>query len=136
MSKSFALVLGFAAVCAAVPAVAQGSGVARPELLLRETVEGMPRGQRQELRVLTATLLPGDRTVFHTHPFPVTIYVLEGAFTLEMEGRAPVTVAAGEAMVEPPNVRMTGYNRSASTPMRVVIFYASDLNTPFLDPVE
>jgi hypothetical protein len=42
----------------------------------------------------------------------VTLYILEGAFTLELEGRAPVTIKAGEAMVEPPNVKMTGYNRS------------------------
>jgi ABC-type uncharacterized transport system substrate-binding protein len=38
------------------------------------------------------------------------VYILEGAFTLEMEGRAPVTIKAGQAMVEPPNVKMTGHN--------------------------
>ena len=30
---------------------------------------------------------PRDRTLFHTHRFPVTVYVLEGVFTMEMEGR-------------------------------------------------
>jgi quercetin dioxygenase-like cupin family protein len=95
----------------------------------------MPRGERQEVRVLTATLKPGDQTVFHTHRFPVTVYILEGAFTLEMEGKLPVTVKAGQAMVEPPNVRMTGFNRSATEPMRVLIFYVSDPETPFLDPI-
>jgi quercetin dioxygenase-like cupin family protein len=78
---------------------------ARPQLLLREIVQGMPRGDRQEIRVLTATLKPGDKTVFHTHRFPVSVYILEGAFTLEMEGREPITVKAGQAMVEPPNGR-------------------------------
>jgi quercetin dioxygenase-like cupin family protein len=52
-----------------------------------------------------------------------------------MEGRPPVTVKAGQAMVEPPNVRMTGFNRSATEPMRVLIFYVSDPETPFLDPI-
>ena len=103
--------------------------------VLREMVTGMPRGEKQEVRVLTATLKPGDKTVFHTHRFPVTVYILEGAFTLEMDGRAPVTVKAGEAMVEPPNVKMTGYNRSATDNMRVLIFYVSDPDTPFLDPI-
>jgi quercetin dioxygenase-like cupin family protein len=117
-------------------ALSQESGVARPNLLLREIAEGMPKGEKQEVRVLTAILKPGDKTVFHTHRFPVTIYILEGAFTLEMEGRASVTVKAGQAMVEPPNVKMTGYNRSATEPMRVVIFYVSDPDTPFLDPVD
>jgi quercetin dioxygenase-like cupin family protein len=109
--------------------------VAKPNLLLQQTVEGMPRGERQEVRVLTATLNPGDETPFHTHRSPVTIYVVAGAFTLEMEGRDPVTVKAGESFVEPPNVRMTGYNRSTTEPMRVLIFYVSDSGTPFLDPI-
>ena len=47
----------------------------------------------------------------------------------------PAIVNAGQAMVEPPNVKMTGYNKSATEPARVVIFYVSDPDTPFLDPV-
>src|SRR5215210_7664251 len=78
------------------PAAAQEPGLARPTLLHRETVEGMPRSERQEVQVMTATIRPSDRTVFHTHRFPVTGYGLEGAFTLEMEGREPVTVRAGQ----------------------------------------
>jgi quercetin dioxygenase-like cupin family protein len=53
-----------------------------------------------------------------------------------MEGREPVTVRAGQAMVEPPNVRMTGYNRSSTEPLRLAIFYVSDPDTPFLDPMQ
>ena len=116
-----------------LPAAAQEPGLARPNLVLRDVVEGMPRGERQEVQVLTASFRPGDRTVFHTHRFPVTVYVLEGAFTLEMEGREPVTVRAGEAMVEPPGVRMTGYNRSPDAPLRVVIVHVAEPGTPFLD---
>jgi len=109
--------------------------LAKPELLLKEIVRGMPRGEKQEVRVLTASLKPGDQTVFHTHRSPVAVYVLEGAFTLEMEGRTPVTVKSGTAMVEPPHVKMTGYNRSTTELVRVVIFYVSDPDTPFLDPI-
>jgi len=126
---SAALLIGSASL-------AQGQGMAKPDPpLVREIVQGMPRGEKQEVRVLTATLKPGDKTPFHTHRFPVTVYVLEGTFTLELEGRGTVTVKAGQAMVEPPRVKMTGYNRSSSEPTRVVIFYVSDPETPFLDPV-
>src|SRR5688500_3048674 len=128
-----AAVTAAAALC--VPLMAQERGSAKPNLVLREIVNGMPRGERQEVRVLTATFKPGDKTVFHTHRFPVTVYILEGAFTLEMEGRSPVTIKAGQAMVEPPNVKMTGHNRSATDPIRLVIFYVSDPETPFLDPL-
>ena len=133
MRRTVPLALAFAALAGA-PASADETKVARPELVMRDVVPGMPRGESQELRVFTAILNPGDRTPFHTHRFPVTVYVLEGAFTLEMEGRAPVTIKAGEAMVEPANVRMTGYNRTVD-PLRLVIVYVSDPDAPFLDPV-
>lgn len=126
-----ALLLG-AAFC--VPAAhAQAPGLAAPQLVLKENVLQMPKGDTQEVRVMTAAFKPGDRTVFHTHRSPVTVYVLEGQFTLDLEGRAPVVLSAGQAFVEPPNVKMTGYNKSATDPLRVVIFYVSDPNTPFLD---
>jgi quercetin dioxygenase-like cupin family protein len=129
-----ALLLGVAASLWSAAAPAQ-QGAARPGLVLREIVEGMPRGERQEVQVATAVLTPGQATIFHTHRFPVTVYILEGAFTLELEGREPVTVRAGQSMVEPPGVRMTGYNRSATETLRLVIFYVADPGTPFLDPV-
>lgn len=105
---------------------------ARPHLVLREIVQGMPKGERQEVQVFTATIAPGQSTVFHTHAFPVTVYMLEGAFTLEMEGREPITVRAGQSMVEPPHVRMTGFNRSITETIHLVIFYVAEPGTPFL----
>jgi len=110
--------------------------LARPTPVLREVVRGMPTGAEQEVRVLTAIFKPGDRTVFHTHRAPVTVYVLEGEFTLEMAGHPTAVVRAGSAFVEPPNVRMTGYNRSATAQTRVVIFYVSAPGEPFLDPID
>ena len=126
--------LGAAVISLSFPAAAQQEQ-ARPHLVLRETVEGMPGGERQGVQVLTATIAPGQSTVFHTHRFPVTVYVVEGAFTLDMEGRETVTVQAGGAMVEPPNVRMTGHNRSAREATRVVIMYVATPGAPFLDPI-
>ena len=135
MRKSVTLGFALVALVIGVPSRGQGQSPGPPSLLLTEIVQGMPKGERQEVRVLAATIKPGDKTPFHTHRFPVTVYVLEGEFTLEMEGRAPVTMKAGQAMVEPAHVKMTGYNRSSTEPLRVVIFYVSDPDTPFLDPV-
>ena len=135
MQKLIGLGLALAGLGGGVAAAAQESGFAKPDFVLRELVEGMARGEKQEVRVFTAAFKPGDRTVFHTHRFPVTVYVLEGTFTLELEGREPVTLTAGKAMVEPPHVKMTGYNRSATEALRVVIFYVSDPDTPFVDLV-
>jgi quercetin dioxygenase-like cupin family protein len=132
MKRFGALSLAAGSLLAAFSANAQE--VAKPNLVLKQMSEDMPKGDKQEISILTATLKPGDKTVFHTHRFPVSVYILEGTFTLEMEGRQAVTVKAGESMVEPPNVKMTGYNRSATEAMKVVIFYVADPGTPFLDP--
>lgn len=126
----------FASLLLTLPLVVQAQGTAKPETILSEVISGMPRGDKQEIRVFTASFKPGDKTVFHSHRFPVTVFVLEGAFTLEMAGRSPVVVKAGEAFVEPPNVKMTGYNRSTTDALRVVIFYTSDPKTPFLDLIQ
>jgi quercetin dioxygenase-like cupin family protein len=121
------------ALLLAWPAGAQAP--ARPDLLLREAVTGMPRGERQEIQVLTATIAPGQSTVFHTHAFPVTVFVLEGTFTLDLQGRDTIVARAGQSIIEPPNVAMTGHNRSATEPTRVVIFFVADPGTPFLHPL-
>ena|SRR5712691_2016679 len=135
MNKWMSFSLAFAVLLISLIAIAQERGVVKPQLLLSEIVQGMPKGERQQVRVLTASFQPGDKTMFHTHRFPVTVYVLEGAFTLEMEGREPVTVKDGHAMVMPPQVKMTGYNRSSTERLRLVIFSVSDPDTPFLDPI-
>lgn len=137
MNKQTKFSLVFIFLLVGLPAAAFGQGVTKPKQIMSEIVEGMPTGKNQEVRVLTAEFKPGDQTVFHKHRFPVTVYILEGAFTLELEGRrAPLVIRAGEAYVEPPNVKMTGYNRSATARLRLVIFYVSDKDTPFLDLID
>jgi quercetin dioxygenase-like cupin family protein len=119
----------------ASPALAQHHGLAKPNMVLEQIVAGLPKDDKQSVRVMTAVFQPGDRTVTHTHRFPVTVYVVEGTFTLELKGLPPITAKAGEAIVEPPNVEMTGYNRSTTEAAKVVIFYVSTPQTPFLDPM-
>jgi quercetin dioxygenase-like cupin family protein len=133
--RSFAFAAAMCLTSSVGFAGAPAPGLARPNSVLSQVVENMPRGSRQQVQVLTATFKPGDRTVFHTHRSPVTVYVLEGRFTLDLEGQAPVEVGPGQAYVEPPNVKMTGYNRSSTDMLKVVIFYVSEPDTPFLDLV-
>jgi quercetin dioxygenase-like cupin family protein len=127
--------LAFAILFGGLTVAAQEPGVVKPQLLFSEIVAGMPKSEKQEVRVLAVNFQAGERTLFHTHRFPVTLYILEGAFRLELEGRETITVRAGEAKMMPPNVKMTGYNDSSTDPLRLVVFYVSDPNTPFLDPI-
>lgn len=111
---------------------ARDAGMAKLTPLHRERVSSMPNAPEQEIRVLFATLLPGDETPRHFHRFPVTVFMLEGKFTLELEGRTPVEIAAGEVFVEPAGVTMTGYNRG-DAPARMALFYVCEPDTPFAD---
>ena len=105
-------------------------------VVLDQTIAHLPTAETNELRVLTATLNPGDKTPAHTHRYPATAYVVEGTFTLEVKGKPPLTVEAGHAFVEAAGEEATGYNRSADKVAKVVIFYVSAADTPFIDPVK
>ncbi|WP_054310374.1 cupin domain-containing protein [Mesorhizobium sp. 1M-11] len=135
MHKTMATSDAIAGMTVGVTTSAQPSGAAKLSVLCREAATGMPTEETQEIRVLLARLDPGDRTPHHRHRHPVTVYMLEGTFTLELEGRAPVDLKAGDVFVEPPHIAMIGRNLSADTPARMVIFYASTPDTPFADPV-
>lgn len=116
-------------------ALADSSLGAPPTSALTANVAGMPTAATQEIRVLTALLEPGQQSVFHTHRFPVTTYVLDGELTLDIEGTGKTTLKAGEAYVEEPGKPTTARNDSTTDDMRVVIFYVSDPDTPFMDPI-
>ena len=109
------------------------TGMAKLTPLHREIVKGMPRAIDQEVRVLFATLLPGDVTPYHSHRFPVTVFVVDGEFTLNLDDREPVTIRAGEAFVEPAGINMTGSNQG-SVPARTALFYVCEPDAPFADP--
>jgi quercetin dioxygenase-like cupin family protein len=112
---------------------AQDAGMAKLTPLHREVARGMPTAQDQEIRVLFATLLPGDVTPCHSHRHPVTVYMLEGIFTLELDGRDPVNIEAGQVFVEPSGVNMTGSNKG-DAPARMALFYVCEPDEPFADP--
>lgn len=136
MHKTMEISQAIAGLSVGVTASARDTGAAKLTPLHREVVQTMSRAEDQEVRVLSATLDPGDRTPHHSHRFPVTVYMLEGTFTLELDDREPVHVRAGEVFVEPAHVTMTGRNLDPKVPARMVLFYVSDPDTPFADPVK
>jgi quercetin dioxygenase-like cupin family protein len=112
---------------------AQDRGLAKLTPLHRETVCGMPSAGEQEIRVLFATLMPGDVTPRHSHRHPVTVYMLEGTFTLALDDRPPVDIGPGAVFVEPSGIAMTGSNEGDG-PARMALFYVCEPDEPFADP--
>jgi quercetin dioxygenase-like cupin family protein len=123
-------------LAASGPALADDAAHVKPTLVLQQLVQGLPQGSESEIRVMTATFRAGDKTPVHTHGFPVTVYVVEGEFTVEMKDKAPITIKAGEAMVEPPDTVMTGLNRATAEQTKVVVFYVSTAGAPFVTPLK
>ena len=66
MHRSSTLTLVFAALLLSL-----ASASAQEVTKLSELVSSMPKGEKQQIRVLTATLKPGDKTVLYTNRFPV-----------------------------------------------------------------
>ena len=60
------------------------------------------------------------------------MYVVENTFTLELEGREPIHRKAGEALLEPINVKVRAANHSQS-PAKVVIVQVSEPEKPFME---
>lgn len=123
-----------AALDVGVTRSAMQEGMAKLTPLHREVLRTLPQGDQQEVRVLHAVLQPGDVTPYHSHRFPVTVYVAEGVFTLRLDARDPVSIGPGQVFVEPPHVNMTGSN-DGTVPAVTILFYVCDPDTPFADPV-
>ena len=135
--RKFMFVCGLAAaLLSGTPHSSFAEATAKPTMVLEKTVTGLPTDAVQDVRVLTATIKPGEKSVRHTHQYPVTVYVLEGEFTLVVKGQAPVVAKAGEALIEQPGVEVYATNASASGDTKVVIFYVSKPKTPFLVPLK
>lgn len=92
--------LASAAVLAAnlvtLPAAAQPAGVTRTDLQRHDL--SAPGREAIQVRV---DLAPGVAFGRHTHPGEEIIYVLTGAIEYEVEGRAPVTLKAGDVLFIP-----------------------------------
>ena len=124
-----------AAFIATFATVSQAEAPNKPVQIFNTVLNGMPTDAQQELRVMMATMKPGEKSVNHTHNFPVTLYIAQGELTLMMKGKTPLTAKAGEVIVEEPGMETVAVNSSATEANKVIMFYASTPKTPFLVPI-
>ena len=73
-----------------------------------------------EIVAATADFQPGIATPVHKHPYPRSIYVLEGTFTVTEEGGQPHTYPAGSLVVESVDTWHTGSNMGAG-PLKLLV---------------
>jgi quercetin dioxygenase-like cupin family protein len=90
------MVLGLATLFISDSAKAQAPGIKRTDLQRHDL--STPGKEVIQVRV---DLAPGVLAPNHSHPGEEIIYVLEGTFVYEVEGRAPVTLKAGGVLFIP-----------------------------------
>jgi quercetin dioxygenase-like cupin family protein len=77
---------------------------------------------------------PGAREVRHTHPGPLSGYVLEGTLTLEHEGRPTTAYKAGEAFYVDAGKIHVGINDSTA-PLKFLATLVVEKGKPAVTPV-
>ena len=75
----------------------------------------------KEVLIRFVEFLPGGASGTHHHPAQTFAYVMEGAVTIEADGKPPHTVSAGEVLAEAPGYVHDTKNLTAS-PVKLVVF--------------
>ena len=91
----------------------------REEKTLANQEIQFPTG-KVEIVASTGEFDPGAETPVHKHPYPRSLYIIEGTFTVTEEGGQPHTYPAGSFVVEGVNMWHKGANMSSS-PVKILI---------------
>jgi quercetin dioxygenase-like cupin family protein len=117
-------ILAHATEAAAVPAM---PAVTAAELMTQDLI-GAPG---KEVLMLTVTYLAGGASLPHRHDAQVFVYVLEGEVTMQVRGRAPVTLRPGQTFYEAPNdIHQVSANASRTAPARILVFMVKEKAKP------
>lgn len=84
----------------------------------------------KEAIVLTVDGKPGLVGKKHYHPGDEFLYVVEGSLTMEVDGKAPVTLKTGETIHIPARVAHQATNPSPSNSFKVVTFGVFEKGQP------
>ncbi len=85
-----------------------------------------------EANLLQAQMPPGWVGGKHYHSGHVFVYVLEGSMTIELEGKAPITVGPGEVFHELPRQVMQAKNASATEGLKIMLFQVGPEGAPIM----
>ena len=83
---------------------------------------------KPEITSVMVTIQPGGRTALHRHPVVTVVYVLEGEFEVHHGGTAR-SYKAGEALIEPIDMPMQGFNQGTA-PARLLVVHMGEEGKP------
>jgi quercetin dioxygenase-like cupin family protein len=94
-------------------------GRSRQEVLMQDGLHAVPGKQAHLLRIEYPAGWIGRR---HYHTGDVFLYVLEGRFSVDVDGKERATIGPGEVYHEAVKVEMQARNASASEPTKILLF--------------
>ncbi len=98
--------------------------------LLKADLEG------KDAVINNVELAPGAASGKHYHPGHEFVYLLEGSGTLEVEGKPPSTVKAGETFHLMPKQVHNVKNTSTTAPLKALVFAVFEKGQPPVTPVQ
>lgn len=101
-----ALALASASVFLARPATSADAPTVVRKVLMQTDAPG-----GNTLSLVQVTIPVGGREGRHTHPGPLIVHVISGAFSLYYEGKGETTYSAGETFMAEPGHVHEGVNR-------------------------
>jgi quercetin dioxygenase-like cupin family protein len=101
--------------------------------LLNEPLHGV---EGQQVTIDHYSLPPAWIGGKHYHTGPVYVYVLEGAFNVDEQGKPRQTFKAGEVYPEPIGVPMQTRNISTSDPLRLLVIQITPKGEPLMYKAE
>jgi quercetin dioxygenase-like cupin family protein len=85
-----------------------------PDVLLRT---GIPNVPGKVLIVSRTTYKPGAHVAKHYHTSQIVFYILQGAMAVQDEGKAAVTLKAGDSLLIKPGTVHEHWNASTTEPL-------------------
>lgn len=108
----------------------QMQGIQRTDLIKNEI--SVPGHEAVQVRV---DIDPGTTSIKHSHPGEEIAYVLEGSLEYQLEGRAPVTLQAGQALFIPAGVAHVAKNVGTAKASELATYIVTK-DAPLVVPVK
>jgi quercetin dioxygenase-like cupin family protein len=82
----------------------------------------LPDTPRQEVIVWDTRYAPGALNPRHLHPAAITFHILSGTGVWQEDGKAPVTLHAGDSLLVAAGTVHSHWNPSSTEPLRFIEF--------------
>lgn len=86
----------------------------------------VPNTKNQEVAVYEAEYVPGGINPRHLHPAAITFHVLSGTGVWQEEGKAPITLKAGDSLFVPAGTIHSHWNPSTTENLRFLEFIVAE----------